>query len=218
MTILNFSLNSNLRMFYCVNFLCLHSHHYIGGVRLKPKIVCIVGESGSGKSLLVDALGDYGYKELYSYTTRPKRDENDKKTFVSKEEFDALFPQMVAHTHFDGHYYGATKQQVEDSHLYIIDPYGIDQLLRHYSRQEIKIVYLHADKEVRLHRLITSRETDEAQRRIAHDKDTFHDFKQNFSFDIMLPSNNIDDFALNIEILKTMLKRWFPTSKEECNV
>ena len=55
-------------------------------------IVLIVGESGSGKSTICDELTKrYGLKQVESYTTRPRRSEDeDGHTFVSDEEFDKL--------------------------------------------------------------------------------------------------------------------------------
>ena len=55
-------------------------------------IVLIVGESGSGKSTICDELTKrYGLKQVKSYTTRPRRSEDeDGHTFISDEEFKEL--------------------------------------------------------------------------------------------------------------------------------
>ena len=52
----------------------------------------IVGQSGSGKTTIVNTLEEkYGLKSIQSYTTRPKRSENETgHTFISDEEYDKL--------------------------------------------------------------------------------------------------------------------------------
>jgi guanylate kinase len=49
-------------------------------------IYLIVGRSGFGKDTVVDCLCErYGYKRIISYTTRPRRNEQDKHIFVTIE-------------------------------------------------------------------------------------------------------------------------------------
>ena len=59
----------------------------------KP-IFLFVGKSASGKTTIADMLGKDGYSQVYSYTTRPKRYENEiGHTFITDEEYD----RVVAH-------------------------------------------------------------------------------------------------------------------------
>ena len=62
-------------------------------------IYLIVGRSGSGKTTIAEELErKYGLKSIQSYTTRPKRSDNETgHIFVSDEEFDKL-TDMVAYT------------------------------------------------------------------------------------------------------------------------
>ena len=118
-------------------------------------IVLIVGESGSGKSTICDELTKrYGLKQVKSYTTRPRRSENeDGHTFISEKEFEKL-ENICAYTYFDKHRYCATKEQVDNSDLYIIDPYGVEYFMEHYNGYKIPmVVYIHADKCIRRHRM-----------------------------------------------------------------
>lgn len=89
------------------------------------KIILLVGKSGVGKSTIADNLTRmYGLKQVQSYTTRPKRHENEKgHIFVNEEEFKEL--DLVAYTYFNQNHYGATQEQVEDCDIYIIDKDGL---------------------------------------------------------------------------------------------
>ena len=61
------------------------------GIKQK-NIFLVMGESGSGKDTITKELSNkYGLKVLKSYTTRPKRyDDEDTHIFISEEEFDNL--------------------------------------------------------------------------------------------------------------------------------
>ena len=118
-------------------------------------IVLIVGESGSGKSTICDELTKrYGLKQVQSYTTRPRRSEDvDGHKFISYEEFKEL-EDICAYTYFDNHHYCATKEQIDNSDLYIIDPYGVGYFMETYNGRKIPmVVYIHADKRIRRKRM-----------------------------------------------------------------
>ena len=90
-------------------------------------IVLIVGESGSGKSTICDELTKrYGLKQVKSYTTRPRRSEDeDGHTFISDEEFKEL-ENICAYRYFMEKYNG---------------------------RKIPMVVYVHADKRTRRKRM-----------------------------------------------------------------
>lgn len=105
----------------------------------------IVGHSGSGKTTIVNELHRrYGYMPLSSYTTRPKRSENEEgHEFISKEQFDAL-EGMLAYTKFNGYEYCATQEQADRSDLYVIDPKGIFFMREKYrSERPVKVIGIH---------------------------------------------------------------------------
>ena len=139
-------------------------------------IVLIVGESGSGKSTICDELTKrYGLKQVESYTTRPRRSEDeDGHTFISDEEFREL-EDICAYTYFDNHHYCATKEQIDNSDLYIIDPYGVKYFMETYNGRKIPmVVYIHADKRIRRKRM--AKRGDKAykiRQRIEHDESAF---------------------------------------------
>ncbi len=118
-------------------------------------IYLIVGKSGSGKTTLVEALKKYGYSSIESYTTRPKRFENETgHTFVTEEEFDQL-KDMCAYVKYNGYRYCATSEQVNNSTLYVIDPDGIEYFKKHYTgNKKVCIIYIDCPWYTRLHRML----------------------------------------------------------------
>ena len=139
-------------------------------------IVLIVGESGSGKSTICDELTKgYGLKQVKSYTTRPRRSEDeDGHTFISDEEFNKL-ENVCAYTYFDDHYYCATREQIDNSDLYIIDPYGVRYFMETYHGRKIPmVVYIHTDKHIRRKRMKKRGDKNhKIRQRIAHDESAF---------------------------------------------
>lgn len=122
-------------------------------------IYLIVGKSGSGKDTIVNELcKQYGYKRLVSYTTRPSRnDPNDKKshvfTDVSTYKKARKGGDVIAETYYNGNYYWATKQQADDSDLYIIDPAGVWTMYKRYFGKHIVVIYIDASKKLRKQRM-----------------------------------------------------------------
>lgn len=141
-------------------------------------IILLAGKSGSGKSSVVEYLyKKYGLREVLSYTTRPKRSKNDNThIFVTDEEFDRI-PEadMVAYTEFAGYRYCATKNQVENADIYVIDPDGILEFLKRYhSDKEIFPIYLSVSKRERMRRMLNRGDSVEmAEKRILNDDKKF---------------------------------------------
>ena len=139
-------------------------------------IVLIVGESGSGKSTICDELTKrYGLKQVESYTTRPRRSEDeDGHTFISDEEFKEL-EGICAYTYFDRHHYCATREQIDNSDLYIIDPYGVRYFMEKYNGRKIPmVVYIYADKRTRRKRMAKRGDKEyKIRQRIINDESAF---------------------------------------------
>lgn len=121
-------------------------------------LTLLVGESGSGKTVVADFLKNiFGMRVLQSYTTRPPRCEGeDGHIFVSEEEFEAL-ENKVAYTEFDGYKYCATKAQIEESDIYIIDPDGIETLKKYKEEngldKELLTIMIYANPYLRAARM-----------------------------------------------------------------
>lgn len=142
---------------------------------VKP-LILLIGPSGSGKTTLANALScDYGLKQLASYTDRPRRSPDEVgHTFVSKEEFDKLRPDMAAYNVFDGHQYGATYQQLDQVDIYVVDVPGYWDLMRHYRNRPFLTFVLGATSTVCARRMRRRGDSDESiQKRLENDAKAF---------------------------------------------
>lgn len=165
-------------------------------------LVLLVGKSGCGKTTLEKYMVDeLGFKSVKSYTTRPKRTEDeDTHTFVSEEEFETL-EDKVGYTQFMGYKYCATRKQLDSSTVYIIDPDGVEYLLEHYTERNLLIIYLDASKETCWERMMARGDDyNIAKDREYNDEEAFKDFAQ--SADITLnvdrPFNEVANGFINI--------------------
>lgn len=114
---------------------------------MKEIIILIVGRTGTGKDTLARELAGHGLKQVKSYATRPKRfPEEDTHIFISQAEADAA-TDKVARTVIGPYEYFATRQQVEEADIYIIDPAGLYELTANMPDTEFVLVYLTADPE-----------------------------------------------------------------------
>ena len=181
----------------------------------KP-IVLIVGESGSGKSTICNYLSEtHGLKELKSYTTRPKRNENDTShTFVSQTEFNAVAKDAVAYTRFDDYEYCASVQQVDESDLYVIDMDGVKTLLKYYKGKRVPyVVYIKADGLDRVENMIRRGDSwADAMRRVEHDKAAFKDVND---YAMYVYENRIDNHESVKKIGDSIYNEFFKTNKEK---
>lgn len=145
----------------------------------------IVGETCSGKDSIVNALCEQlNLRPVVSYTNRPKREtetEGVEHYFRSKKEFRKIKKDkknIIAYTKIyqpknkfddichkvfpffyknDGYEYLATKDELEKSDLYVIDPNGINYLTKRHPEIDFAIIYIHADMETRINRSINNR-------------------------------------------------------------
>lgn len=123
-----------------------------------------VGPSASGKTSVADALEKYGrYKQLKSYTTRPPRYEGEiGHIFITKEEFDKL-ETKIAYTEYNGHYYCATKQQLDEVDIYVVDVPGIKTLIENYDTERIiNILYFDVELITRVKNMVSRGDSDAA--------------------------------------------------------
>lgn len=117
--------------------------------------ILIIGRSGSGKDTLAMTLTKkYHMTQLKSTTTRPRRYEGeDTHVFVTEEEAEQM-TDRVAETTINGYQYFATKQQLEECDIYVIDPRGLECLCENAPDVPLSIVYVYANNEVRRIRAI----------------------------------------------------------------
>ncbi len=142
----------------------------------KKVLLLLVGPSGGGKSRIADMLQQRGLRKLVSYTTRPSRGPLDDHIFITEEEFRIL-KDLAAYTEFGGYRYGATKRQVRESDVYIVDIPGVENLLRQKPDDvQLLAAYITASASERRRRMIGRGDTaEQADSRIRHDQEAFHD-------------------------------------------
>lgn len=113
----------------------------------KP-LYLLVGRSASGKSTAQNVLTSIGgYSSVESYTTRPKRSDYETgHIFINDEQFSKL-EEIMAYVNYNGYNYAATKHQIDLADIYVIDPEGIEELLKRYETDR-KIVAVYFDASV----------------------------------------------------------------------
>lgn len=166
---------------------------------MKPTLVCIIGETGSGKDTLVNRAIDQGifdFRKVCSYTDRPIRDtetEGIEHYFVTTEEFNKLKEErandILAYTHikddtqsnYQGYQYMALSDELEKSHIYIIDYKGLQFLKNKYGETiNIVTVYIHAPYCTRRRRAKNTRSDfkKEFNKRVEAEAEQFKEFKK----------------------------------------
>lgn len=123
-----------------------------------------VGRSASGKTTVANILESVGkYSQLQSYTTRPRRtDDEVGHIFISEEEFDKL-ENIIGYTEYNDHRYCSTIEQIDESSIYIIDTRGVETLLERYQNDRpIVVVYFDTNIRTRIDRMVDRHDCDAA--------------------------------------------------------
>ncbi len=159
----------------------------------------ICGKSGSGKTTILNRLeNSYGLTQLQSYTTRlPRHAGEGGHIFVSKKEFDLLYPR-VAYTNYNGFEYCATIAQVNESDLLTIDPFGIDFFKKAYTGwKKVKIVYILVSEEERIARMRRRGDcSEDILKRIAYDEQLFKGIEN--MADVIISNENLEESVLDL--------------------
>lgn len=131
-------------------------------------MIFLIGASGSGKSTLAKRLVNKGYKEVVSYTTRPKRYEGEEgHIFVDRYDGNG-----VAYSKFNGYEYWCTQEQLDTCDVYVVDWNGIDMLRK--RGVEGTVVYIDVSEEERVRRMKLRGDSDEMiKSRIENDRKMF---------------------------------------------
>lgn len=111
------------------------------------RMLLVMGRTGSGKDTFADRYCEItGARKLKSFATRPKRSEGeDTHIFITKEEAEKFEPDSkVASTMIGPYEYFATRDQVQDSQVYIVDPVGFTKLLVNCPNTKFYVLYLHS--------------------------------------------------------------------------
>ena len=160
-------------------------------------LLCVMAESSAGKDTLVNKLCERtGYRQLISYSTRPRRvNEGDTHIFVTEEEYQQMFEvgQVAAYTEINGYKYWCTIDQLYSSEIYVIDPLGVD-VLKQLNLPNIRIVsvYINVPEDIRKERA-KSRGDDmnTYRRRSLSERQQFRDMKKNMAVDYVIPNTEL---------------------------
>lgn len=150
---------------------------------MKDKICfCLVGKSGTGKSTIAaHAALLLNLNILQSYTTRPKRSEDETgHIFVTDNEYSNL-TNIVAETTFGKYKYCATKEQIDNADIYIVDKSGIQDIINKYiskGERQIVVIYIKTNFVIRLLRVIKDDGIIRGIRRLKRDRHKFDNIRQ----------------------------------------
>ena len=139
---------------------------------MKNKIIVITGKSSSGKDSLQNHLvSNYDFVNLVSHTTRPPRPNESNGYdyyFINKEDFinmnnKDLFIEtreykVNTETGNDIWYYGLSKSELDITtilnKIVILDLKGMKELAEYIGRENLFVVYLDSDSDIRIDRMI----------------------------------------------------------------
>lgn len=152
-------------------------------------MIFLIGASGSGKSTLAKRLVDKGYKEVVSYTTRPKRYEDEGgHIFVDKYSGDG-----VAYSKFNGYEYWCTQEQLDECDVYVVDWNGIDMLRERIDGERDVVVYIDVSEEERRRRMKLRGDSDEMiESRIENDRKMFPESRKHEA-DVVFEDMTLED-------------------------
>lgn len=146
-------------------------------------ILVLMGKSGVGKDTILEELTkNYNFKRIVSTTTREKREgeiEGKDYYFVSNEEFDNIIKEngFIEYVSFNGARYGCQKSSIDINKdmCIVVETDGAKALLSEYGTQNVYVIYLHLDDDIRFKR-VSSRNhisKEEWEKRITSDNQRF---------------------------------------------
>lgn len=151
-------------------------------MRFSPDpLIILIGRSGAGKTSVAEYLHKkYGWLQVESYTTRPKRSADEiGHRFVTEAEFDEIpKDEIKGYMEYRGYRYGATKEQLDEANMYVVDPGGYETLKQQYQDRPLYAIKLTASRDVLKERM-EARGTSEKEidDRLWKDEELFRDFQ-----------------------------------------
>lgn len=127
-------------------------------------LLLFVGPSGCGKTSVAQEFEKKNnFKTIQSYTTRIQRYDGEiGHVFISEDEFNAL-KNIVAYTHYNGHRYCTTKEQLDEAMSYVVDIPGVQTLLHNYkTKRPILVFYFDTTVTTRIDRMLDRGDGDTA--------------------------------------------------------
>lgn len=162
--------------------------------KMRP-LICIIGRTGSGKSTLADDLcTTFNLKSVQSYTTRPMRPGEEKKSdhlFITPDAVEKYKNQMAAYTKIGEAEYFTTYDVLEKSDVYVIDPIGVGALRKKVKDRPIYTIYIQTDMRASEEHLdARADEQDTRNARIAAEKAQFDAYEALEPWDFIVENNS----------------------------
>lgn len=181
-------------------------------------IFCICGRTASGKSSIAHRVSkDLGLKQLTSYTTRKPRASEiqfSDHIFINESDIDTYKEDIVAYTEINDNKYFATKNQLMESDIYVIDYEGIQFLKeKNIENLNLVIIFIDAKTDRRMGRyiarvVIKNRNYEKAINdfldRDKSEQTQFNEIIERQDYDFMV--DNSDDFESAVKQVKVFIK------------
>ena len=174
--------------------------------------VLIVGRTATGKDRLANELKGRGMTLLKSYTTRLKRSaDEDTHTFITNEEYEKMDKDTIAaYTEINGNKYFATKDDVLNCDVYIIDVNGLRQISESMPDTPIIVVHMTANEEERKKRFIKRSGLDENKALKEYEERTESENTQFSEFEKILADNELSKIGNNFTVI-TVRNNFLPS-------
>lgn len=125
-------------------------------------IYLIVGRTASGKTTFANHLQRLGLKTEVSYTTSPKKSENDTSHHFITEEKARSLTNKFLQTNHSGYEYFFLKDQLEAIDFLVIDPKGVQDITKMLPDETFTIVRIKSKPLQRKERFIKRSKEDKA--------------------------------------------------------
>lgn len=142
--------------------------------------VLLIGESGVGKTTIADYMEqNYGLHQVVSYTNRSKRFDGEVgHHFIQERDIEKIkqeYPNRVAETEYNGNFYFATQEQIEECDIYVINPSAVEEFKRRYTgNKTVKVVLLIDTPENKVKHMLTRGDSiAKINERLNYDRDEF---------------------------------------------
>lgn len=185
------------------------------------KIITLIGFSAAGKDEIIKRLShELNIPIIVSHTTRPSREKETNGihyNFVSDDFFNEHKDSFVEQRLYevknkDGTLslwkYGIHKDSIKEGlNLAIVDPPGLNDLIKYFGEENIIPFYIFASDETRLKRLEQRgdfKNIKEVKRRFRDDKERFKDFIESGNYYKIC---NEHDIELAAQEIKTILNK-----------
>lgn len=151
-------------------------------------LLILIGRSGTGKTTAAERLknktGIRDWREVHSYTTRPERCWHEwGHRFVTEEEFNKIpTNEIVAYMEYRGYCYCATRSQLNESDIYVVDPGGYEMLKSQYHDRKMLVIELTASRDILKERMLKrGNDKEEVEDRLTKDDVLFSDVHADLS-------------------------------------